>query len=204
MLNIRTISPLFWGLGVMLTTSAVEAATVVQVSIENLAPSNGIFLTPVWIGFHNGGFDLYNRGEAASESLERLAEDGDAALLNTDFSTSGSGLVQETVSSSPIAPGQIVTAQFILEETLASSRYFSYASMVIPSNDAFIANGNPLAFRIFDDLGNFLGADSTVLGSQVLDAGTELNDEMSSIANVVVAVGNTLLYSCSSLNQAVS
>ncbi len=50
--------------------------------------------------------------------------------------------------------------------------------MIIPSNDAFVANGNPLAFPIFDSAGGFLGADFTVLGSQVLDAGTEVNDEL--------------------------
>ncbi|NJL10533.1 MAG: hypothetical protein HC908_11145 [Calothrix sp. SM1_7_51] len=50
--------------------------------------------------------------------------------------------------------------------------------MLIPSNDFFIANGNERQNRIFDDSGNFLGADFTVLGSQVLDAGSEINDEI--------------------------
>ena len=50
--------------------------------------------------------------------------------------------------------------------------------MVIPSNDAFIANGDPLAHDIFDATGNFLGADFIVLGSSVLDAGSEVNDEI--------------------------
>jgi len=35
------------------------------------------------------------------------------------------------------------------------SRYFSYASMLIPSNDAFIANGNPLAFSSLMPLEHF-------------------------------------------------
>jgi RTX calcium-binding nonapeptide repeat (4 copies) len=59
-----------------------------------------------------------------------------------------------------------------------TSRYFSYASMIIPSNDFFISNGNERAHQIFSDQGNFLGADFTVLGSQVLDAGSEVNDEI--------------------------
>ena len=49
--------------------------------------------------------------------------------------------------------------------------------MVIPSNDAFIANGDPLAHRLFDDRGNFIGEDFVVTGADVLDAGTEVNDE---------------------------
>ena len=59
----------------------------------------------------------------------------------------------------------------------ASSRYFSYVSMVIPSNDAFVATGNPRAHRVFNRGGHFHSADFIVWGSDVLDAGTELNDE---------------------------
>ncbi|MEL7334117.1 MAG: DUF4114 domain-containing protein, partial [Cyanobacteria bacterium J06560_2] len=50
--------------------------------------------------------------------------------------------------------------------------------MLLPSNDFFVANGDPLAHRIFDDEGNFIGADFFIVGSQVLDAGTEVNDEL--------------------------
>ena len=50
--------------------------------------------------------------------------------------------------------------------------------MVIPSNDAFIANGNPLAHPLFDDAGRFVGEDFVVAGAEVLDAGTEANDEI--------------------------
>jgi len=66
---------------------------------------------------------------------------------------------------------------FTVDRSLASSRYFNYASMILPSNDAFIANGNPLAHEIFDADGNFFGADFVISGDEVLDAGTEINDE---------------------------
>ena len=49
--------------------------------------------------------------------------------------------------------------------------------MVIPSNDAFIAHEDPKAHQIIDSEGNFLGADIVVPGSDVRDAGTEVNDE---------------------------
>ncbi|NEN88240.1 MAG: hypothetical protein F6K48_04645 [Okeania sp. SIO3H1] len=52
---------------------------------------------------------------------------------------------------------------FTLDASLASSRYFSYGAMGLPSNDAFIANENPLGIRIFDEDGNFLGADFIVI-----------------------------------------
>ena len=58
------------------------------------------------------------------------------------------------------------------------NRYLSYASMIIPSNDAFIGNGDPLAHAIFDGSGQFVGADFLVLGSDVSDSGTEVNSEI--------------------------
>ncbi len=55
----------------------------------------------------------------------------------------------------------------------------SFAAMVVPSNDAFIGNHNPWAIEIFDAAGNYKGKQIyTVLGSEVWDAGTELNTEM--------------------------
>jgi hypothetical protein len=78
--------------------------------------------------------------------------------------------------SGPIAPGASTTSSFALDSSQLT--YFSYASMVIPSNDAFIANGNPQQFQIFDGAGFVGGVDFTVLGTAVLDAGTEVTDEI--------------------------
>ena len=173
----------FWaaiGIGLAIAPAASHAQNI-RVSVENLAPNQGTFLTPVWVGFHNGGFDLYNRGASASASLERIAEDGDFSPLVTTFSASGAGTTQGILFGStipPVMPGQTATASFTVNPNSPMSRYFSYASMVIPSNDAFVANDNPLAFEIFDASGHFIGADFVVLGSIVLDAGTEVNDEL--------------------------
>lgn len=165
-------------LGVVL--SLPLGATSLRVTITNLAPSDGNFLTPVWVGFHEGGFDLYNTGGAATPGLERLAEDGNTGPLSGEFIASGLGTVNGTISGpgGPLAPGDVATGVFVVDELSVSSRYFSYASMVIPSNDAFLANGNPTAHQIFDASGNFLGADFIVLGTGVRDAGTEVNDEI--------------------------
>ena len=170
------ITSLISGLAII-TSTQVEAATI-KVTVESLAPENGTFLTPVWTGFHDGSFDIYNRGEAASPGLESLAEDGDFRTLSQEFLASGAGIVDGAVFGSPvIAPNTTATAIFELDETLPSSRYFSYASMILPSNDAFVANGNPLAHQIFDENGEFIGADFIIAGNEVLDAGTEFNDE---------------------------
>ena len=49
--------------------------------------------------------------------------------------------------------------------------------MVFPTNDGLLANDNPQAIEVFNAKGKFLGADFVVLGNEILDAGTEVNDE---------------------------
>ncbi|MEL6814946.1 MAG: spondin domain-containing protein [Cyanobacteria bacterium J06598_3] len=167
--------------GTLALAPAAQAASI-RITVDNLAPDNGTFLTPAWFGFHDGSFDLYNRNEAITPELERLVEDGTVEPLNTLFAASGGGDVQGAIlgtdlTPGPIDPGESASFTVDLDGSAASSRYFSYASMVIPSNDFFIANGNPLAHQIFDDAGNFVGADFVVTGAEVLDGGSEVNDE---------------------------
>jgi len=154
----------------------------VTIVVENLAPENGTWITPVWVGFHDGSFDLYDPGAPASMALERLAEDGNTGPLAEAFAASGAGSHQATLVADtgipPLAPGETATMTFVLDEHDPTSRYLSFASMVIPSNDAFIANGDPLAHRLFDAGGNFLGGFITIYGADVRDAGTEVNDEI--------------------------
>jgi hypothetical protein len=159
-------------------TSSATATTLVKVTVENIAPSNGTFIAPFWVGFHNGGFDTFDLGQSASVELESLAEDANNTPLANTFLTSGAGVVEGTLADGDFGSGITVTETFSLDETLTSSRYFSYAAMLVPSNDAFIGNDDPLAFQIFDDNGNFVGADFVVTGDRVWDAGTEENDEI--------------------------
>lgn len=158
-----------------LAAAGTASAKSVTVTITNLSPANGIFATPAWLGFHDGGFDLYDRGEAPSVALEQLAEDGSTAGLTADFERLRPQGVQGTLPS-VIAPGQSVSARFELDPV--DNRYFSYATMVIPSNDAFVANGNPLAHPLFDDQGRFKSISFVVFGRDILDAGTERNTEL--------------------------
>lgn len=174
-MSLKTTLLQFLSVGFISCTLAPAAQ--IKVTITNRAPANGTFLTPVWVGFHDGSFDLYDPGAAVSPAFERLAEDGDNAPLMAAFTASGKGNAQATVGGGPIAPGTSVSFLFDLDGSSAKSRYFSYASMVIPSNDAFVANGNPMAFPIFSAGGIFQPADFTVLGSMVNDAGSEVNDE---------------------------
>lgn len=164
-----------------LATVATSAAFAldVRVSITNIAPSNGTFLTPMWFGFHDGSFDMFDTGAAASAGVERIAEDGNPGVLNSEFQSFGAGTVSGVLNGiGPIGPGSTTSTILTIDENLASSLYFSWASMIIPSNDAFVANDNSRQHRLFSNAGAFVGMDFIVLGSQVLDAGTEVNDEI--------------------------
>lgn len=164
--------------------AVASADTRLTISVENLAPANGTFLTPVWIGLHDGSFDLYDSGASAAGfgGLESLAEDGNAGPLDGRFDGTQASGVRGLIlgladTAGPVDPGETATAMFDVDG--AANPYFSYAAMVIPSNDAFIANGDPQGHRLFDGAGNFMGPQTIlVLGSSVLDAGTEVNDEI--------------------------
>lgn len=151
----------------------------VRVTFTSKAPENGTFLTPPWIGFHDGGFDSYDNGSPSSSGIERLAEDGNAAPLSGEFLASGAGTRDAVLNSvGPLAPGATVSKIITVDANSPTSRFFSYATMVIPSNDAYVANGDPVAHRVFDDEGNFVPIEFTILGTEINDAGTEVNDEL--------------------------
>lgn len=162
----------------------------VVVTVKNQAPQRGGFQTPVWAGVHDGTFDIYDRGVAlgdtsnnanliSRESVERLAEDGITTPISTEFEQLQPGAAQTTLLApgGPLQPGSQSSTTLNIDNP-SVERYFSYASMIIPSNDAFVANGSPVAHELFNDSGRFVGKDFIVAGSEVLDAGTELNDEI--------------------------
>jgi RTX calcium-binding nonapeptide repeat (4 copies) len=165
------------------TMKKATTQTQLTISVENVSPTNGTLLTPLWFGIHDGTFDTYDRGRPVSPGLESVAEDGAVEGITREFDLAGFGTVQGAVSGTegtpgPIDVGETATQTVTLDGSAATSRFFSYASMILPSNDFFVANGNERLHQIFDDQGNFIGADFIILGSQVLDAGSEVNDEI--------------------------
>lgn len=177
---------LIFALHLSATGHAQEQGVVV--TVENRAPDLGTFQTPMWLGFHDGSFDIYDRNAPAdllpipgSVALERLAEDGNTGPISDDFSLLMPNGVQTTVISNtpgrpPLAPGETAARLFRLDPS--KHQFFSYASMVIPSNDAFIANGNPEAHPLFNRRGRLTLRQVRVAGNEVLDAGVEVNDEI--------------------------
>ena len=183
-------------LAAAIASASALQATEIKVKVEVLTPTGGVFLTPLWVGFHDGSFDSYDIGSPASSGIERIAEDGDASELRAIFATSATNgqdgmiLNPEGFAGAPVfEPGSSSTMVFDLDEN--NQKYLSYANMVIPSNDAFVGNDDPMAHQLFDEEGNFVGPFTfTVYGSQVHDAGTEENTE-SDAAFINQSAGNT-------------
>ena len=142
------------------------------------------FATPVWFGLHDGSFDLFDTGSSANNALETIAEIGDTSALIADFEAAPGtpGDINGVIAGGatgipPISPGELATGSFDPINP-ANYQYFSFASMVIPSNDSFIGNANQLEYQIFDDNGSFLGNNGVfeIQVTNIYDAGTEIND----------------------------
>lgn len=172
----------------ILSTTAYAEPTRITVQIENVSPMQATFVTPVWVGLHDGvAFDTYNgntpansRPIAGSNALESICEDGSTEAISDDFTTLQPLGQQATLPgpNGPIAPGEMTSFSFIVDSDDPNTRYLSYASMVLPSNDFCISNGSPLAHPLFNDSGEFIAESFFVAGNEALDAGTEVNDEI--------------------------
>ncbi len=168
-----------------LASSAARAGSI-RISVTNNQPAGGFAITPVWFGLHDGTFDLFNPGAAASRPLESVAELGDTGPLMTAFTGMGP---QTTLTSGgglpPFRPGDSNSVDLNVPNP-AMARYLSFASMVVPSNDLFLGNPNPLAISIFDAAGAFTGPQTIqIFGRMVWDAGTEVNNIANGPAFVV-------------------
>ena len=157
-------------------------AEQVKVTISNNAATGGVYLTPVWVGFHDGSFDSYDGGSATSPELARLAEDGNTEPISMAFAADGTRVQGALANGGPIAPGTTVMGTFDIDASSAN-QYFSYASMVLPSNDYFVANGNPLAHDLSSLVGAAAGTSISFNIMSVNDAGTEVNDFDTSAGN---------------------
>lgn len=196
------VTTLFTLTSLATTASVTQAHTFVKVDVENLSPTGGVSITPVWVGFHDGSFDSYNPGASAQLGLELLAEDGNTQQITEDFnnnltyinsnnesetvpSTQVGQRVDGTLGRGPITPGNKVSGMFEIVDEDDANRYFSYASMILPSNDYFIANGNPTIRDLLPLLSKDVSSISFNVGLSgvVNDAGTEINDFTTSAGN---------------------
>lgn len=178
--------------GAMAVAGSADARSV-TISIENNQAAKGLVLTPLVTALHDGTFDTFDPGSAAGSVLggnevEALAEDGNPAPLQAAANAAG---VTNGVITAPggfpnaplIEPGE--TSSITLHAS-STDRYLSFMSMILPSNDFFIGNGNPLAYDIFN-----LSGPIVITLADVWDAGTEVDFLDGSGEGAPFAVGQT-------------
>ena len=174
MTNVRKLSVLCVA-GVAATAASAQPV-LIKVTVENLAPTNSVSFAPLQIGFGNGGFDAFNNGETAGDAIVSIAEGGSGSAWFPAFEAAEPDAVLGSVlpdPAGPLLPGETGTAVFSVDPS--TNQFFTFASMVVPSNDYFIGNDNPAAYRVLDDDGNLLIGSISQTGADIWDAGSEVD-----------------------------
>lgn len=148
-------------------------AVMIDVTVQSLVPADGIAFAPLHVGFHGGSFDAFDLGSVAGEAIVSVAEGGAGGAWQAAFAAADPGAVRGTVGGL-LLPGQSATLRFDVDPS--ANPYFSFAAMVVPSNDFFIGNDSPTAYRLFDAGGALQTGSITQLARQVWDAGSEVFD----------------------------
>lgn len=152
---------------------ASAALVDVTVTVQNLAPANGIAFAPLHLGFHGGSFDAFNLGGVATEPIISVAEGGAGGAWQAAFAAADPTATRGTVGGL-LLPGASSSLTLRVDTTL--NPLFSFAGMVVPSNDFFIGNDSPTEYRLFDASGALTLPTITVRASEIWDAGSEVFD----------------------------
>jgi hypothetical protein len=156
---------------------ACAAASAAQVKLtitaENLAPANSVSFAPLHYGVHSGVFDAFDIGQAAGSAITSVAEGGFGQPWLDAFAAADP-TASVGVIGAPLFPGQSYSTTVMVDT--AVNPYFTFAAMALPSNDFFIGNDSPLAFRILDNDGNLLVSSIGQKANQIWDNGSEVFD----------------------------
>jgi len=160
-------------LGLAAASAAQAQSTQLTVTITNLAPANGLAFAPLRVGFGNGSFDAFNLGQLAGAPIVSVAEGGSGAAWFPAFMAADAGALTGTVGGL-LLPGASAQAQFTVNAS--TQGLFTFAAMVVPSNDFFIGNDSPTEYRLFDAAGKLSLPGITIKAREIWDAGSEVFD----------------------------
>ncbi len=133
-----------------------------EVTVTNV--TKGEIFTPLLVASHPRDVKIFELGASATAELEMLAEGGDTAPL-ADWLQSA-GALDVVTAADVLPPGQSVTLRVAID---GRHRHISVASMLVPSNDSFVAVNGVAGPK---------GRGTLTLFSPAYDAGTEPNDEL--------------------------
>ena len=157
----------------VLVFATPASALGIDITVENLAAANGIAFAPLHVGFHRGGFDAFDIGAVAGDAIVSVAEGGAGAAWQAAFAAADPGANRGTVGGL-LLPGQ--TATLRLDVDPLTNPFFTFAAMVVPSNDFFIGNDSPTRYQVFDAGGQLQLGSITQSARQIWDAGSEVFD----------------------------
>lgn len=151
-------------LGLLVSLSSNTAfAQNYEVTITNITKDQQF--TPTLVASHRTRVSIFELGTPASSQLETLAEGGNTAPLQA-LLEENSRVREVGTSSGLLNPGQSVT----ISVSARRAARLSLASMLIPTNDAFVALNAVEAPR--------RNGQTSVFFARAYDAGTEINDEL--------------------------
>ncbi|MFT6270723.1 MAG: hypothetical protein ACJAVV_003562 [Alphaproteobacteria bacterium] len=177
----------------LISLTAVTAAHAVDVEISITNLTQGNYFTPRLVVAHTDAVDVYEVGQEASTALAWLAEAGvimdaqAAASVGQNFEAvlgpadTDNGSNTWHFFGGLVAPATTLTYPSF--DTM-DKPYLSLASMLIPTNDAFIGLDS---IKIPTEAGTY------TYYLNAFDAGTELNDELNSTRSDITEEGGAAL-----------
>jgi len=150
-------------LSMVFASAANAGGAKYQVTITNLTKS--ISFTPIMVAAHHQNVKLFELGNVASDAVSSVAEGGDTSGIAAMFTHP-----YDQVSSTGglLNAGQSATVNF---EGVGRNARFTIASMLLPTNDAFVAAQSVKPSKNRSAKTYYLRA---------YDAGSETNDELCS------------------------
>jgi PEP-CTERM motif len=156
-----------------LAGSASAAQVMVTATVTNLAPTNSVSFAPLRVGFNNGSFDAFNLGGVATAPIISVAEGGSGAAWFPAFAAADPTAVLGTVGGL-LTPGASLSQSFMVDSVV--NPFFTFGSMVVPSNDFFIGNDDANEYRLLSAAGALLIPSITIKANEIWDAGSEVFD----------------------------
>lgn len=165
---------------------AMAGQVELRVTVENLAPTNSVAFAGLRFGFGNGTFDAFNAGQSAfllgqpsiaTAPIVSIAEGGTASTWFPAFAAAEPNAQFGSVlrnGPGALRPGETSSGVFMVDSSV--NRYFTFGAMVVPSNDHFIGNDDPMAYQLFDAMGNLAITSISQFGRDIWDAGSEATD----------------------------
>lgn len=148
-------------------TTLADNRPTYKVTITNITQAQTF--TPILVTTHKSSIALFDLGEAASEQLEILAEDGRTGPFAELLGDAGNAVHDVVSGDGLLAPSESVT--FTIRGN-PRRNLLSLAAMLIPTNDTFMGLDSVRLPRY----------GSATYFARAYDAGTEANDQ--SCANI--------------------